>query len=71
MLAYEQALQTTARPWAPWYAIPADNKPYMRYSVAKIIVKTMESMNLEYPRLDPEVEYKLECIRDSLLNENE
>lgn len=71
MLAYEQALQATARPWAPWYAIPADNKPYMRYSVAKIIVKTMESMNLEYPRLDPEVEYKLECIRDSLLNENE
>ena len=71
MLAYEQALQATARPWAPWYAIPADNKPYMRYSVAKIIVKTMESMNLEYPSLDPEVEYKLECIRDSLLNENE
>ena len=71
MLAYEQALQATARPWAPWYAIPADNKPYMRYSVAKIIVKTMESMNLEYPRLDPEVEYNLECIRDSLLNENE
>ena len=71
MLAYEQALQATARPWAPWYAIPADNKPYMRYSVAKIIVKTIESMNLEYPRLDPEVEYKLECIRDSLLNENE
>ena len=71
MLAYEQALQATARPWAPWYAIPADNKPYMRYSVAKIIVKTMESMNLEYPRLDPEVEYKLECIRDSLLKENE
>lgn len=71
MLAYEQALQATARPWAPWYAIPADNKPFMRYSVAKIIVKTMESMNLEYPRLDPEVEYKLECIRDSLLKENE
>jgi PPK2 family polyphosphate:nucleotide phosphotransferase len=71
MLAYEQALQATARPWAPWYAIPADNKPFMRYIVAKIIVKTMESMNLEYPRLDPEVEYKLECIRDSLLNENE
>jgi polyphosphate kinase 2 (PPK2 family) len=30
MHAYEEALGATSRPWAPWYAIPADDKRYMR-----------------------------------------
>ncbi len=30
MQAYERALNATSKPWAPWYAIPADDKPYMR-----------------------------------------
>ena len=36
MGAYEAALNATSRPWAPWYAIPADDKPYMRARVADI-----------------------------------
>ncbi|OQY29949.1 MAG: phosphate--nucleotide phosphotransferase [Candidatus Cloacimonetes bacterium 4572_55] len=54
MHAFEDALNATSRPWAPWYAIPADNKPYMRMSVAKIIVKSLKSLNLEYPKVGPE-----------------
>jgi PPK2 family polyphosphate:nucleotide phosphotransferase len=49
MRAYEEALNATSRPWAPWYAIPADNKPYMRARVADIIIQTLESIGLEYP----------------------
>ncbi len=49
MKAYEEALNATSRPWAPWYAIPADDKPFMRYQVAKIVVETMRDLNLEYP----------------------
>ena len=49
MAAYEAALNATSRPWAPWYAIPADDKPYMRARVADIIIKTMESIGLAYP----------------------
>ena len=49
MQAYEDALNETSKPWAPWYAIPADDKPYMRYSVAKIIKKTLQSLDLKYP----------------------
>ena len=26
MAAYEDAIRATAKPWAPWYVIPADNK---------------------------------------------
>ncbi len=49
MDAYEDAVNATSRPWAPWYAIPADNKPYMRMCVAEIMTKTLESLNLHYP----------------------
>ncbi len=49
MGAYESALNATSRPWAPWYAIPADHKPYMRMCVADIITKTLKSLNPQYP----------------------
>ena len=49
MNAYEEALNATSRPWAPWYAIPADDKPYMQARVAEIIIDTLQSIGLEYP----------------------
>ncbi|MEM1263390.1 MAG: PPK2 family polyphosphate kinase [Pseudomonadota bacterium] len=53
MHAYEEALRATSRPWAPWYAIPADDKPYMRYRVARTIAITLESLDTRYPPPDP------------------
>ena len=52
MKAYESALAATSRSWAPWYAIPADNKSYMRVCVAEILACTLKSLNLKYPTLD-------------------
>ncbi len=49
MAAYEAALSATSRPWAPWYAIPADDKPYMQARVADIIIDTLQSIGLRYP----------------------
>ena len=49
MHAYEAALNATSRPWAPWYAIPADNKSYMRARVADIIIATLQNIGLQYP----------------------
>ena len=69
MQAYEDALSATSKSWAPWYAIPADDKPYMRYSVAKIVKKTLESLNLKYPALDEEEREKLSQAREQLLND--
>lgn len=66
MDAYEQVLSNTSRPWAPWYAIPADNKAYMRVRVAKIIVKTLKSLNLEYPVLSKEEYAKFAEMRKLL-----
>jgi PPK2 family polyphosphate:nucleotide phosphotransferase len=47
--AYEEAINATSRPWAPWYAIPADDKPFMRLCVAEIIVNSLKNLKLRYP----------------------
>ena len=49
MASYEAALRATSRPWAPWYSIPADDKDYMRLTVADIVVRTLKSLPLHYP----------------------
>ncbi len=49
MAAYESALRETSTPWAPWYAIPADSKPYMRATVADIVVRSLRQLDLKYP----------------------
>jgi len=51
MEAYQAALSATSKPWAPWYAIPADSKHYMRRAVAEIVVGTLKQLSLEYPKL--------------------
>ena len=52
MHAFEEALNATSRPWAPWYAIPADSKPYMRLQVARIVQETLESLGVDFPKID-------------------
>jgi PPK2 family polyphosphate:nucleotide phosphotransferase len=50
MQAYESMLNQTSTACAPWFAIPADDKRYMRSCVAKIIEQTLESLPLRYPQ---------------------
>jgi PPK2 family polyphosphate:nucleotide phosphotransferase len=61
--AYEEALNETTRPWAPWYAIPADNKDYMRLAVAEIVRDTLKSLDLEYPRPDKQAMARFDEMR--------
>jgi PPK2 family polyphosphate:nucleotide phosphotransferase len=49
MAAYGAAVNATSRSWAPWYVIPADDKPFMRMCVAEIITRTLECLHLQYP----------------------
>jgi PPK2 family polyphosphate:nucleotide phosphotransferase len=49
--AYEEALRATTCEHAPWYAVPADDKPFLRMTVAEIIVDTLESLDLHYPEI--------------------
>lgn len=47
--AYEKALAQCSTPWAPWYLIPANRKWYRDYAVARIVLQTLEDMDLRYP----------------------
>ncbi len=67
MKAYQRALAATSRPEAPWFAIPADDKAYMRVCVAEIVVDTLKSLDLAYPETSPQVAEKLHEMRARLL----
>jgi PPK2 family polyphosphate:nucleotide phosphotransferase len=51
MDAYESMLNETSRPYAPWFAVPADNKAIMRLTVATIVNEALENLELKYPRM--------------------
>jgi PPK2 family polyphosphate:nucleotide phosphotransferase len=69
MHAYRETLAETSRPWAPWYAIPADNKPFMRWQVAKLIRKTLERMDPNYPEVDEAAVDNFVAMRQRLKHE--
>lgn len=66
MGAYQDALNRTSRPWAPWYAIPADDKDFMRMTVADVIVDNLETFSLAYPALSDAARSELEEGRRAL-----
>jgi polyphosphate kinase 2 (PPK2 family) len=69
MKAYEAALNATSTSHAPWYAIPADNKAYMRLQVATVIVDALKAIKVGYPELDEAARERLKEARSTLLKE--
>jgi len=47
--AFDDMLESTSRPWAPWYAVPADDKESARLIIAGIIADTLARMDPQYP----------------------
>jgi PPK2 family polyphosphate:nucleotide phosphotransferase len=66
MAAYQEALNATSRPWAPWYAIPADDKPFMRLTVAQVLRDTLKKLPLAYPKLGKRAQAGLAAARAEL-----
>jgi polyphosphate kinase 2 (PPK2 family) len=50
--AYEDMIRNTATKYAPWYVVPADNKWFTRLVISTVIVDALESLDLEYPKVD-------------------
>ena len=69
MHAYEEMVRQTSNKVAPWYAIPADNKWYTRLVVAAAVVQALQSLNLEYPKVDKARLEQLNASRQALLSE--
>tara|TARA_R110000744_G_scaffold231842_2_gene349944 strand:- start:8692 stop:9594 length:903 start_codon:yes stop_codon:yes gene_type:complete len=66
MQAYEECIGETTSKEAPWYVIPADDKRNARLIIAKAIVETFASLNMQYPEVDEERKQELQRLRTQL-----
>ena len=69
MGAYEDCINHTSTKWAPWYIVPADQKPYCRLLVAFLIYQSLAKLKLEYPEVSKERRAELLSIRKVLEQE--
>lgn len=67
---YEDAINRTSKAHAPWFTIPADNKPTARYLVAKILLDNLKDYkDIKEPELDDEVKANIKAYKEELENE--
>ncbi|MDP5158788.1 MAG: polyphosphate kinase 2 family protein [Flaviramulus sp.] len=67
---YEDAINRTSLVHAPWYTIPADDKPTARYLVAKIMFDTLSKYSdIKEPELDDDIKANLELYKNQLNSE--
>ena len=67
---YEDLLNRTSTKKAPWYIVPADDKPSVRLLVAQTILQTLqEYKDIQEPELDDETKAQLEEFKAELEND--
>jgi PPK2 family polyphosphate:nucleotide phosphotransferase len=64
--AYQEMIQSTSTKDAPWYVIPADNKWFSRLVISTVIVETLESLDLSYPKVDEAKRKELKAAKKVL-----
>ena len=67
--AYEEMIKNTSQDYAPWHVVPANNQWVSRAIVGRLLSETLESLELEYPKLN-EIQLQ-ELGKAKLLLENE
>jgi PPK2 family polyphosphate:nucleotide phosphotransferase len=65
--AYEEMIRNTATEEAPWYVVPADNKWFTRLVVSTVLVETLESLKLSFPKVEDTKRKELEEAKKVLL----
>jgi PPK2 family polyphosphate:nucleotide phosphotransferase len=71
MHAYEECLSATSTRNSPWYVVPADDKQNARLIVSQIVLDTLGSLHLHYPKISKSRLRELEAMRKELLREME
>ena len=69
MFCYEDLLNRTSKENAPWFVIPADDKPTARTILAKILLEELEKYNFTEPKLSGKLLSKLDSFKAELNNE--
>lgn len=67
---YEEVLNRSSKPHAPWFNIPADDKPTARYIVAKILYDTLKTYKeIKEPELPESEKANIGLYKQELENE--
>src|ERR1700728_937487 len=66
--AYEDMIRNTSTEHAPWYVVPADNKWFSRLVISTVLVDTLESLDLSYPKVDDAKKKELEAAKKILVS---
>jgi PPK2 family polyphosphate:nucleotide phosphotransferase len=64
--AYEACLHATTTDQAPWYVVPADDKPNARLIVSRIVLDALEDLKMAYPKTTAKRRAELQSIREQL-----
>lgn len=66
---YQDIVRHTSTPVAPWYVVPADHKWFARVVIGATIVKTLDALNLRFPRVDKASQEEFAAVRQALEQE--
>ncbi|WP_282044322.1 PPK2 family polyphosphate kinase [Winogradskyella flava] len=67
---YEDVLNRSSKPHAPWFNIPADDKSTARYIVAKILLDTLKNYSdIKEPELPAKEKGNIDSYKQELQNE--
>lgn len=70
MAAYRDCPSATSTGHAPWYIVPADDKPNARLIVSQIVLDTIKDLHPRYPKTGAARRAELEAIREALAKEH-
>lgn len=66
---YQELLNKTSTTHAPWFVIPADDKPTARLIVAQTILETLKKYNFKEPKLPQKYQKEIANYKEQLENE--
>jgi PPK2 family polyphosphate:nucleotide phosphotransferase len=68
--AFADMLSATSTAHAPWYVIPADDKPFARVAAAAVIANALIEIDPHYPKVSSSQLESLQAVRGELLGED-
>jgi PPK2 family polyphosphate:nucleotide phosphotransferase len=65
MDAYQKAIDKTNTDYAPWHVVPANRKWFARIAVQQLLLEALESMELQWPVPEFDVDLERELVQRS------
>jgi PPK2 family polyphosphate:nucleotide phosphotransferase len=63
---YQECLEATSADYAPWYCVPADDKPNARLIISQIIIDALKDLKIQPPHAAPGMSRELPKMRRAL-----